>query len=261
MANEEIKNEQTLDEQIEQTTAGQKIEEKAKKEKRKKIRNKVFKTLLIVIIIFLINVYIILSLFYKGENFTVTLDSEYGRESGLVIYEEQANKYERTFLRSKDIEYFTDISVNWLPENIDNEGEGSHNGKNYIAYTFYAENMGQDTINYWTTIKIDDVVKNVDEAIRVMVFKNGNKVIYAKNNKTTGEPEPDTVAFKNDDTVMLELSENFKVGDIDKYTVVIWVEGDDPECKDDLIGGEIKMHMTLTEEHILQNDNIQQDER
>ena len=261
MANEEIKNEQTLDEQVEQTTAGQKIEEKAKKEKRKRIRNKVFKTLLIVIIIFLINVYIILSLFYKGENFTVTLDSEYGRESGLVIYEEQANKYERTFLRSKDIEYFTDISVNWLPENIDNEGDGSHNGRNYIAYTFYAENMGQDTINYWTTIKIDDVVKNVDEAIRVMVFKNGNKVIYAKNNKTTGEPEPDTVAFKNDDTVMLELSENFKVGDIDKYTVVIWVEGDDPECKDDLIGGEIKMHMTLTEEHILQNDNIQQDER
>lgn len=261
MANEEIKNEQTLDEQIEQTTAGQKIEEKAKKEKRKRIRNKVFKTLLIVIIIFLINVYIILSLFYKGENFTVTLDSEYGRESGLVIYEEQANKYERTFLRSKDIEYFTDISVNWLPENIDNEGDGSHNGRNYIAYTFYAENMGQDTINYWTTIKIDDVVKNVDEAIRVMVFKNGNKVIYAKNNKTTGEPEPGTVAFKNEDTVMLELSENFKVGDIDKYTVVIWVEGDDPECKDDLIGGEIKMHMTLTEEHILQNDNIQQDQR
>lgn len=261
MANEEIKNEQTLDEQVEQTTAGQKIEEKAKKEKRKRIRHKVFRTLLVVIIIFLINVYIILSLFYKGENFTVTLDSEYGRESGLVIYEEQANKYERTFLRSKDIEYFTDISVNWLPENIDNEGDGSHNGRNYIAYTFYAENMGQDTINYWTTIKIDDVVRNVDEAIRVMVFKNGNKVIYAKNNKTTGEPEPDTVAFKNDDTVMLELSENFKVGDIDKYTVVIWVEGDDPECKDDLIGGEIKMHMTLTEEHILQNADVQQDKR
>ena len=261
MANEERKNEQTLDEQVEQTTAGQKIEEKAKKEKRKRIRHKVFRTLLVVIIIFLINVYIILSLFYKGENFTVTLDSEYGRESGLVIYEEQANKYERTFLRSKDIEYFTDISVNWLPENIDNEGDGSHNGRNYIAYTFYAENMGQDTINYWTTIKIDDVVRNVDEAIRVMVFKNGNKVIYAKNNKTTGEPEPDTVAFKNDDTVMLELSENFKVGDIDKYTVVIWVEGDDPECKDDLIGGEIKMHMTLTEEHILQKDEVPQDKR
>ena len=261
MANEELGNQETIEEQIEQTTAGQKIEEKARKEKRKKTRRTIFKILLAVIVLFLINLYIILSIFYRGENFTVTLDSEYGRESGLVIYEEQANKYSRTFLRSKDIEFFTDISVNWLPENIQNEGEGSHNGRNYIAYTFYAENMGQDTINYWTTIKIDDVVRNVDEAIRVMVFKNDNKIIYAKNNRTTGEPEPDTVAFKNDDTVMLELSENFKVGDIDKYTVVIWVEGDDPECKDDLIGGEIKMHMTLTEEHILQKDEVPQNKR
>lgn len=252
MANNERKNEQTIEEQIEQTTTGQKIDEKAKKEKRKRIRRKILKTILIVVILFLINIYIILSIFYKGENFTVTLDSEYGRESGLVLYETQAEKYTRTFLRSKDIEFFTDISINWLPEDIDNEGDGSHNGRNYIAYTFYAENMGQDTINYWATIKIDDVVRNVDEAIRVMVFKNGNKVIYAKNSRTSGEPEPDTIAFKNDDTVMLELSENFKVGDIDKYTVVIWVEGDDPECKDDLIGGEIKMHMTFTEEHILQ---------
>ena len=53
---------------------------------------------------------------------------------------------------------------------------------------------------------------------------------------------------------MLEKTEYFKVGDIDKYTIVIWVEGDDPECTDDLIGGEIKMHMTLTEEHIAQDD-------
>lgn len=261
MANEEIKNEATLEEQVQQATANQRIDKKAKKEKRKKTAKVVFRVLLILIILFLVNVYIILSIFYKGENFTVTLDSEYGRESGLVIYEELANKYQRTFLRSKDIEFFTDISIDWLPENIDNEGEGSHNGKNYIAYTFYAENMGQDTINYWTTIKIDDVVRNVDEAIRLMVFKNGEKVVYAKNNRETGQPEPNTIAFKNEDTVMLELSENFKVGDIDKWTVVVWVEGDDPECKDDLIGGEIKMHMTLTEEHILQEDEIPQNQR
>lgn len=254
MAKETINYEKNLDDQVEETIISQKLEEKAKKEKKKKTRRTIFKILLVIIILFLINVYIILALFYKGENFTVTLDSEYGRESGLVIYEDKENKYTRTFLRSKDIDFFTDISVNWLPENIDNEGDGSHNGRNYIAYTFYAENMGQDTINYWTTIKIDDVVKNVDEAIRVMVFKNGNKQIYAKNNRVTEQPEPNTVPFKDNETVMLEVTENFEVGDIDKYTVVIWVEGDDPECKDDLIGGEIKMHMTLTEEHILQPD-------
>lgn len=255
MTNKIRKNEETIESTVDQITASQRLNEKAKNEKKKRTRQKVFKVLLILIIIFLINIYFILAIFYRGENFTVTLDSEYGRESGLVIYEEKDNSEDwRNFLRSNDIQFFTDISVDWLPQDIDNEGDGSHNGKNYIAYTFYAENKGQDTINYWATIKIDDVVRNVDEAIRVMVFKNGNKVIYAKNNRETEQPEPDTVPFYDEDTVMLELTEDFKVGDVDKYTVVIWVEGDDPECKDDLIGGEIKMHMTLTEEHILQDD-------
>ena len=257
----EVENVETIESEIDQVTASQKLDEKAKKEKKKRARRKVFKVLLGVTILFLVNIYIILSIFYKGENFTITLDSEYGRESGLVIYESLETKYERTFLRSEDIEFFTDISVNWLPTDIDNGGEGSHNGRNYIAYTFYAENMGQDTINYWTTIEIDDVIKDVDEAIRVMVFKNGNKVIYAKNNSVTGQPESGTISFYDEDTVMLEVTENFKVGDIDKYTVVIWLEGDDPECKNNLIGGEIKMHMTLTEEHILQEDETPQDER
>ena len=124
MANEEIKKEPTLEEQIDEKTAGRRLEDKAKKEKKKKKRQIYFKAFLAIVVILLINIYIILSIMYRGENFTVTLDSEYGRESGLVIYEDQNNKYNRTFLRSKDIDFFTDISVNWLPENIDNEGDG-----------------------------------------------------------------------------------------------------------------------------------------
>lgn len=238
----------------------EKIKKTADKDARKKRRRTIAKILLTVVILFLINLYIILQLIYKSENFTVTLDSEYGRESGLVIYEKLSEKYERTYLRSDDINFFTDICINWLPENINEEGEGSHNGEYYIAYTFYAENMGQDPINYWTRIDIDDVIKDVDQAIRVMIIKNGEPVVYAKANAETGnsETEPydikfypkDTVPFLTDTLVMQEHVENLKVGDIDKYTVVIWVEGDDPECTNKLIGGEIKMHMTLTEEHI-----------
>lgn len=36
MANEAIENEETVEDKIDETTAGQKLEEKAKKEKRKK---------------------------------------------------------------------------------------------------------------------------------------------------------------------------------------------------------------------------------
>ena len=183
-----VENEETIELEIDQITASQKLDEKARKEKKKRAKRKVLKVLLGVTILFLINTYIILAIFYRGENFTVTLDSEYGREASLIIYERKDDSENwRNFLRSDDIEFFTDISVNWLPSDIDNEGDGSHNGRNYIAYTFYAENRGQDTINYWSRIEIEDVIRNVDEAIRVMVFKNDSKVIYAKNNRETGQ--------------------------------------------------------------------------
>ena len=183
----------------------------------------------------------------------------FGKESNLTIYEKLDEKLERTYLKSEDIEFFTDISIDWLPENINDEGEGSHNGKNYIAYTFYAENQGQETINYWSEIIIDDVIKDVDKAIRVAVYKNGVRTVYAKLNETTNQPENGTVAFKDDITIMREVAENFKVGDIDKYTIVIWVEGSDPDCIDALIGGEIEMHMNITEEHIPQEDEFDND--
>ena len=47
---------------------------------------------------------------------------------------------------------------------------------------------------------------------------------------------------------MVKKRENFNPGDTDRYTIVIWIEGDDPECLDNLIGGAIKMHMIITEE-------------
>ena len=32
----------------------------------------------------------------------------------------------------------------------------------------------------------------------------------------------------------------YQVGDVDKYTVVIWLDGDDPECVDKIIGGAVE---------------------
>ena len=49
---------------------------------------------------------------------------------------------------------------------------------------------------------------------------------------------------------MTETTENFKVGDIDKYTAVIWLDGNDPDAMTDLIAGDIKIHMNFIEESI-----------
>lgn len=168
------------------------------------------------------------------------------------MYEKLAEKEDKRILEATKLEFMDNISVKWLPADIDNEGEGSHNGQNYLAYTFYLENKGSETINYWYEIPIDDVIKNVDDAIRVAIYLNGERKIYAKPNATTGEAEEGTEKFYSSSEVLVESRKDFKPGDIDKFTIVIFLEGDDPECKDNLIGGEMKMHMEISEEHIKQ---------
>ena len=45
--------------------------------------------------------------------------------------------------------------------------------------------------------------------------------------------------------VMQYTRKNFKVDESDRYTVVVWLEGEDPECVNDIMGGEVKLKMTL----------------
>ena len=228
------------------------VELDSEKLKRREKNIRIIKLGLLIIALFLIIIYFLLRLFYEGGAFTVALDDELARKSGLVMYERLSEKDEKKILKVEQLEFVDNISINWLPTDIDTQGEGTHNGDNYIAYTFYIENKGADTINYWYTILVDDVVKNVDRAIRVMVFRNGEKEVYAKANERTGQAETGTIAFKNDLTVLEKQRKDFKSGDIDRFTIVIWIEGDDPDCVDALIGGMMKIHMDITEEHIKQ---------
>ena len=142
------------------------------------------------------------------------------------------------------------ISIKWLPNDI-TEYEGSHNGKNYIAYSFYMENQGDAVLNYWYYIVMDDVIKDADEALRIMIYRNDEVTVYAKGNSIDGEAEPDTKKFlkDKDGTIILEQRKDMKPDDLDKFTVVIWIEGDDPECTNALIGGHVRLHMKLIEEH------------
>ena len=64
----------------------------------------------------------------------------------------------------------------------------------------------------------------MDEAIRIRVYKNGEEVTYAKMSRN-GTPEPETVPFESDSLVVREHVVNFSPGDLDKYTIVIWLEG------------------------------------
>ena len=237
-----------------------KINKSAKATVKKKNFKKFLKIACIVVFFLLINIYVILSFMYQEKSFTVYLEHEDKIERNLIIHETKDDKRYRYYLKADILDELSTTSLAWLPENLHTEAEGSHNGNNYIAYTFYAENIGQEAINYKSEIIIDDVIRNVDEALRVIVFKNDEKVVYAKASSETGNPEEGTKTFIDEKTVMSDRTENFEVGAVDKYTVVIFIEGNDAECTDALIGGEIGVYMKITEEKTIEPEPLEEEE-
>ena len=228
----------------------------ADKVRKRKKASRIVKISLLILLLFLIILYVILEIIYHEGRFTVSLDSNKTLESGLAIFDSLNKSQGKRRLSATPIRFMDNISYKWLPANVDTEADGPHNGENYIAYSFYVENQGDEVLNYWYEVIVDDVIKNVDEAIRIRIYRNGEDVTYAKRSSLGGQPEVDTIPFKDiknaEGTIILEEIKDFKPLDLDRYTIVVWLEGDDPDCTDPLIGGELKMHMVITEEHIEQ---------
>ncbi len=226
------------------------VEVEAQKIYKRKLFVKIVKIAFLLLLILISVIYLFLYIIYAGGRFTVSLDKNMSNRKNVFLSEDGNVKNKARKLSADTIEYMDNISINWLPDNIDTEKNGGHNGDNYIAYTFYVINSGKEKVNYWYEIDIDDTIKNVDEAIRIMIYRNGERTVYAKKSKDTGQAEPGTKKFISSKIAILEQRKNFKPSSKDRYTVVVWIEGDDPECKNDLLGGEIKLHMDFTEEHV-----------
>lgn len=235
-------------------------------EKNNKIKKYVRIAILVIMLILLI-LYTVMRVIYNRESFSISLDKTLYYEQSLIIYDDPNYKVFRAELEAESVDTFDNISYKWLPEDL-NDGSkfGSHNGDDYIAYTFFIENTGENVTNYWGEVIIDDVIKNVDEAVRLRIYKTNDvkfdpsgtsivkqgevtEITYAKANGM-GNPEDGTVAFESDNIVYTENENDFEPGDIDKYTVVIWIEGNDPDCTDNILGGEIKMHMSFNSEFV-----------
>lgn len=219
----------------------------AKKIKKRKILTKFLFIVFLGLLLLLSITYFIVYIVNQTGNFTIMLDKNLQEKQTIVVSPRSDFGVTPTKMVMNSLEYMDNITESWLPDDID-DIEGPHNGNNYMAYTFFVKNIGDDETEYRTTINILSVIKNVDEAIRVAVYKNGEKTVYAKRRPDTYEPEEGTEPFNKVDQVMNVLHENFMPGDVDKYTVVIWLEGNDLECIDSILGGEMKMIMTIGED-------------
>lgn len=150
-------------------------------------------------------------------------------------------------------------------------------------YTFYIRNEGETATGYDWELNIDSEDRNLADALWVMIFEDNEMTFYAKanelgnpqslpaeGNNTVGyreapfkdmakQPEQQyevitetekftyyrlrPIPFLSESLVASGQMPEVAPLETHKYTVVLWVEGDDPHCTDDLIGGHVGLQM------------------
>ena len=138
----------------------------------------------------------------------------------------------------------------------------------FIKYTFYIRNVGNSIARYNLSINITDSQKSndgtnryVDDTLRIMVYENDPAVagshdfkVFAKesdqynydkdNNRTMREfvsiipsdhkEDPDNGYILADSFISSSVAARYEVGnfaknDVKRYTLVVWLEGEDPD--------------------------------
>ena len=240
---------------------------------------------LVVLVLVLLLMWIMTWLLTTIGDLVITVDSAAAKK-GITIASNADGSDSTTKLSADMVKDVTNITYDWLPATLDLEADGSHNGRNYLAYTFYLTNNGKETLNYQSVLQSVKAAKDADEAIRVMIYKNGEPEVFAKENRgltsDDGQPEPYEQIFKKEvpenytpptpeeiekaaeapqskepvnhtdeelviqpfvdaQTVFDTEIEGLEPGQTDKYSIVMWIEGEDPECIDVIRDGYVKL--------------------
>ncbi len=225
---------------------GNTVKVTAEKVYRRKLFTRIVKMGLLILLLFFSVLYLILYVVNSSGYFTIKLDKNLKSERHILLSSDSEFSAETVEIKVKGLEYMDNITEGWIPFDELTSKEGDNSDDNYIAYTFFVKNDGNENVDYKSKIVIESVIKNVDEAVRVALYTNGERKVYAKKAKD-GNAEPNTISFLSNHLIMQQDRDNIKPGEIDRYTVIVWLEGKDPECIDDIIGGEMKMAMVITE--------------
>lgn len=262
------------------------------------VRHSVFRvkgamqTLLVLLVVVSVG-YAMAAFYTNSGEFVISIDKKMARE-GFVLSENNEYSEKLITLHGDIIDSVNNIDIADIDRNVMNQ-DGSHNGKSYLAYTFYLKNESGKATDYHYNLRLKKSTKGAEKAMWVMVFVNDKMNLYAMKN-SDGNPEriyslsefafmeftdnPDiyqkklsdddkgyltdeilstlettdinsiyqleAIPFVAKDAICTGIREEIDNEEVDKYTIVIWFEGNDPDCIDDIIGGNIELAMSFT---------------
>jgi len=198
------------------------------------------------ILIFLtISVAYFFSYTYVNSGYGISVIAEKKLTKAVSLTEDDNFERLSVGLKASAVVEMDNITYDMLPPGIDQLGGGSHNGDNYIAYTFYVLNAGNEDLEYTSRLRIKNSTQNVETAIRVQIYMDGSPTIYTH----TYEAQIDSILegmgipvleFYAEDIIAYNIVP-LGVSDYNRYTVIVWLEGEDYDCVNDKFSSELQM--------------------
>ena len=175
---------------------------------------------------------------------------------------------------------FGDVPIeDKILEIAEGEGQISTAEDKYIAVSFFLKNITTDKQYYNEMFKIKEATQGIEKALRVMLIKDYDITVYAAKDAEgnaekvvctelvenaytpleitqNGEGKREihhkeeegfwyTTPYYNDEYVFYNKGFELAPEQIVKYSLVIWLEGWDPDCVNDIIGGLLKIEFAF----------------
>lgn len=218
-------------------------------------------------------------------HFTVNL-SDGMLEKGYSLFDNAELRNPTMQLFATPTENAPCVSISQIPVAVTTT-DGQYQADDFFSYTFYLRNDGDLDSSFGWSLDFTSEYKNLRQAARIVLFVDGEMTIYAEKG-ADGEPEslpemsdtrhgylhipimdlaPESRQFQivatnhyinyyrvvpdnflTDEIVASGRMTGVKPNEVHKFTVVLFLEGDDPECTDDLVGGSLGVEMSFHED-------------
>lgn len=186
-------------------------------------------------------------------NFVMSIDPDL---KGKQIYMSKTSEFinPTSLLQADAVRNARDITYTMVDVEEVKKTDGSYNDPyfKYLAYTFYVKNFGNESTDLMYYLQITSAKKNVDKTIRVMVISEvdgvSNERIYMAKDESEVEYEdiPECLEFVNEKMIMEDKVYGFFPNQTIKFSVIMWIEGQDPDTTSDILGGQIKVQMKFS---------------
>jgi len=227
--------------------------------RRYRVYKKIVPIVLGCISLVMVITYVVSLLYTRFGSFTISVNKFHNYDYGIALSETSDFANPTAKLTCRASRGVTNIDGKDLDDANLGSVDGQDNAKNYLCYTFYCKNTGNEAVDYEYSINIVNATMGIEKAARVRVIisknnENRTQTDYARAKGVdleTGKPIPETTPYETtpfyEEMIVCYLKEkDFKPGDTMKYTLVLWLEGNDDECINDIIGGTFKIDMKFS---------------